>query len=205
MIDLYLAGTANGFRASVALEEASLPYRSHKVDLAKGESHTPEFLKLNPAGLIPVIVDQDGPGGKPLTLAQSGAIILYAAEKAGRFMPKDATRRAMALQWFTQGLSDIAGTSGALFRLENSVPEKISANTEYFRKRLLGFFTVCDTHMTGREFLADEFSVAELMLYPNYALRKPLLEQAGGFSNLHRWGATVGARPGIQKGMKVLG
>jgi|KBSMisStandDraft_5_1062788.scaffolds.fasta_scaffold02365_6 GST-like protein len=205
MIDLYLAGTANGFRASVALEEAGLPYRSHKVDLSKGESHTPEFLKLNPAGLIPVIVDQAGPGGKPLTLAQSGAIILYAAEKAGRFMPKDAHRRAMALQWFTQGLSDIAGTSGALFRVENSVPDKIPGNTEYFRKRLLDFFSVCDAHLADREFLADEFSVAELMLYPNYALRKPLLDGAGGFANLHRWGTTVGSRPGMQKGMKALG
>src|SRR6185312_5424025 len=203
MIDLYLAGTANGFRASVALEEAGLPYRSHKVDLSKGESHTPEFLKLNPAGLIPVIVDQDGPGGKPLTLAQSGAIILYAAEKTGRFMPKDAMRRAMAMQWFTQGLSDVAGTSGALFRVENSVPEKIPANTEYFKKRLLGFFSVCDAHLAKHEFLADEFSVAELMLYPNFAARKVLIDQAGGFANLQRWGAAVGARPGIQKGMKV--
>ena len=205
MIDLYLAGTANGFRASVALDEAGLAYRVHKVDLAKGESHTPEFLKLNPAGLIPVIVDQDGPGGKPLTLSQSGAIILYAAEKAGRFMPMDALRRAMAWQWFTQGLSDVAGTSGALFRIENSVPEKNAANTDYFKKRLLGFFSVCDAHLAGRDFLADEFSIAELTLYPNFALRKPLIDQAGGFSSLQRWGAAVGSRPGIQKGMKVLG
>lgn len=205
MIDLYLAGTANGFRASVALEEADLAYRVHKVDLAKGENHTPAFLTLNPAGLIPVIVDQDGPGGKPLTLAQSGAIILYAAEKAGRFLPKDAGRRAMAYQWFTQGLSDVAGTSGALFRVENSVPEKIPGNTEYFRKRLLGFFSVCDAHLARHEFLADEFSIAELMLYPNYALRKSLLDQAGGFAALHRWGTAVGSRPGIQKGMQVLG
>jgi GST-like protein len=205
MIDLYLAGTANGFRASVALEEANLAYRVHKVDLTKGESHTPEFLKINPAGLIPVIVDHDGPGGKPLTLAQSGAIILYAAEKAGRFLPKDAIRRAMAYQWFTQGLSDVAGTSGALFRMENSVPEKVPGNTEYFRKRLLGFFSVCDAHLAHHEFLADEFSIAELMLYPNYALRKSMLDQAGGFTDLHRWGTAVASRPGIQKGMKVLG
>ena len=205
MIDLYLSATANGFRASVALEEAGLPYRAHKVDLAKGEHRTPEFLKLNPAGLIPVIVDQDGPGGKPLTLSQSGAIILYAAEKTGKFLPKDAIRRAMAWQWFTQALSDVAATSGALFRTENSVPEKIAANADYFRKRLLGFFSVCDAHLAGRDFLADEFSVAELMLYPNFSLRKPLLDEAGGFANLQRWGAAVGARPGIQKGMKVLG
>ena len=113
MIDLYSAGTANGFRASVALEEAGLPYHLHKVDLAKGEHRRAEFLKRNPAGLIPVIVDQDGPGGKPLTLSQSGAIILYAAEKTGKFLPKDAIRRAMAWQWFTQALSDVAATSGA--------------------------------------------------------------------------------------------
>ena len=205
MIDLYLAGTANGLRASVALEEAGLPYRVHKVDLAKGEHRTPEFLKLNPAGLIPVIVDQDGPGGKPLTLSQSGAIILYVAEKAGRFLPKDAVRRAMAWQWFAQGLSDVAATSGALFRVENSVPEKIAGNTDYFKKRLLGFFAVCDTHLAGRDFLADEFSVAELMLFPNFALRKSMIDEAGGFANLQRWGAAVGSRPGMQKGMKVLG
>ena len=205
MIDLYLSGTANGFRASVALEEAGLPYRTHKVDLAKGEHRSPEFLKLNPASLIPVIVDQDGPGGKPLTLSQSGAIILYAAEKAGKFLPKDAVRRVMAWQWFTQGLSDVAGTSGALFRTENSVPEKIAANTDYFKTRLLGFFSVCDAHLASHDFLADEFSVAELMLYPNFSLRKPLLDEAGGFANLQRWGVAVGARPGIQKGMKVLG
>lgn len=205
MIDLYLAGTANGLRASVALEEAGLPYRIHKVDLAKGEHRTPEFLKLNPAGLIPVIVDQEGPGGKPLTLSQSGAIILYVAEKSGRFLPKDPVRRVMAWQWFTQGLSDVAGTSGALFRVENSIPEKIAGNTDYFKKRLLGFFSVCDAHLAGHEFLADEFSVAELMLYPNFALRKQMIDQAGGFANLQRWGAAIGARPGIQKGMKVLG
>ena len=205
MIDLYLAGTANGFRASVALEEAGLAYRVHKVDLAKGESRSAEFLKLNPAGLIPVIVDHDGPGAKPLTLCQSGAIILYAAERAGKFMPKDPLRRAMAWQWFTQGLSDIAGTSGALFRVENSVPEKNPANTDYFRKRLLGFFSTCDAHLSGREFLADEFSIAELMLYPNFAARKSLIDEAGGFANLQRWGAAVGERPATRKGMKVLG
>ena len=205
MIDLYLAGTANGLRASVVLEEAGLPYRVHKVDLAKGEHRTPEFLKLNPAGLIPVIVDQDGPGGKPLTLPQSGAIILYVAEKTGRFLPKDAVRRAMAYQWFAQGLSDVAATSGALFRVENSVPEKIAGNTDYFKKRLLGFFSVCDARLAGRDFLADEFSVAELMLFPNFALRKSMIDEAGGFANLQRWGAAVGSRPGMQKGMKVLG
>lgn len=205
MIDLYSAGTANGFRASVALEEAGLSYRVHKVDLARGEHRDTEFLKLNPAGLIPVIVDQDGPGGKPITLSQSGAIILYIAEKTGKFLPKDAARRAVTMQWFMQGATDVAATSGAIFRLENSVPEKIPSSIEYFKQRLLGFFSVCDAQLAGRAYLADELSVADLMLYPNFALRKPLIDQAGGFANLQRWGATMASRPAVQKGMKVFG
>ena len=94
MIDLYMWGTGNGLRASLALAETGLAHRVHKVDLTKGEQRTPEFLKLNPAGAIPVIVDQDGPGGRPLTLTQSGAIVVYCCEKAAKFIPT-ATRKAI--------------------------------------------------------------------------------------------------------------
>jgi GSH-dependent disulfide-bond oxidoreductase len=205
MIDLYISGTANGYRASVALEEAGLAYRVRKVDLAKGEHRTPEYLNINPAGLIPAMVDPQGPGGKPATVTQSGAIILYAAEKSGKFLPSDPARRAMAWQWFMQGATDVAATSGALFRVENSVPAKDEGNTQYFRQRLLGFFAVCDAHLASHEYLADEFSIAELMLYPNFALRKPLMDQAGGFTHLQRWGAAIATRPAVERGMKALG
>jgi GSH-dependent disulfide-bond oxidoreductase len=201
MIDLYFAGTANGQRAAIALEETGLRYRLHKVDLAKGEQRTPAFRKLNPAGLIPVIVDPEGPGGKALTLSQSGAIILYCAEKSGKFLPRDAAVRALALQWLMQAASDIAGTSGTIFRLESSAPEKSAANVEYFKKRLLDFFTVCDQALQEREYLAGEFTVADLMLYPNFAARKALLDQAGGLPSLQRWGAKMAARPGVARGM----
>jgi len=203
MIDLYVAGTANGLRASVALEEAGLPYRAHKVDLAKGEQRSPEFLKLNPAGLVPVIVDDDGPGGKPLTLSQSGAILLYAADKSGRLLPKDAARRAVALQWLLQAASDISGASNAVFHVDTRAPEKSAANLGYFKTRLVDFFAICDRRLAGRDFLADELSVADLMLYPNFALRKPLLDEAGGLPNLQRWGAAMAARDGVARGMKV--
>lgn len=205
MIDLYLAGTANGLRASITLDECGLSYQPHKVDLAKGEQRTPEFLKLNPAGQIPVIVDSEGPGGKPLTLCQSGAIILYLAEKTGKFLPRDPARRAIALQWFMQGATDVAPTSGAIFQLEVVAPEKSPPIVEHFKKRLLNFFAVCDRQLEGREFLAGEISVADLMLYPNFSARKALVDQAGGFANLQRWGAAIAARPGVARGMKVLG
>lgn len=201
MIDLYMWGTANGLRASVALAECGLEHRIHKVDVTKGATRTPEFLKLNPAGAIPVIVDQDGPGGQPLTLTQSGAIVVYACEKAGRFIPTDGRRRALAAQFFAMAASDIAGTSGTIFRLEFMVPEKSAANTDFFKNLLINYFRVIDGHLAGRKFLADEISFADLMLYPNYAVRKALIEAAGDLPNLAAWGARMAARPGVQKGM----
>ena len=205
MIELYLAPTANGLRAAVALEECGLAYTPHKIDLTKGEHRAAEFLKLNPAAQIPVIVDQDGPGGKPLTLSQSGAIILYCAEKSGKFLPKDPARRVLALQWFMQAATDVAPASNAIFHLEMVAPEKNEAITDHFRKRLLSFFAVCDARLTGSEYLAGELSIADFQLYPNYFARKALIDGAGGFANLHRWGAAMAARPGVAKGMKPLG
>jgi len=201
MIDLYMWGTSNGLRASVALAECGLEHRVHKVDIAKGEAKTPEFLKLNPAGAIPVIVDHDGPGGKPLVLAQSGAIVVYACEKAARFIPTDLRRRALAAQFFAMAASDVAGTSGTIYRLEFMVPEKSAANADFFKNQLLGYFRVIDRHLAGREYLADEISFADLMLYPNFFARKSLIEAAGGMSNLTAWAARMAARPGVRKGM----
>ena len=201
MIDLYMWGTANGLRASLALAECGLEHRIHKVDITKGEAKKPEFLKLNPAGAIPVMVDQDGPGGRPLTLAQSGAIVVYACEKAGRFIPTQPRRRALAAQYFAMALSDVAGTSGAIFRLEFVVPEKSAANVDYFKGMLLNYFRVIDQHLAGREFLADELSFADLALYPNYAARKALIDAAGGMDHLRGWGERMAARPGVRQGM----
>lgn len=201
MIDLYFAPTGNGLRATVALEETGLPYRVHRLDLYKGEQHTPEFLKINPAGMIPVIVDPDGPGGKPLTLNQSGAILLYCAEKSGQFIPADATTRALAMQFFVQAASDISGASMTIFRLEVTAPEKSAANVDYFKKRLRDAFLVCEQALQVNEYLAGELSVADLMLYPSFALRRSLVEHDDAFTNLCRWADNMASRPAIQRGM----
>lgn len=205
MIDLYLAGTSNGLRAAVALEECELAYRPHRVDLTKGEHRKPEYLALNPAGLIPTIIDDDGPGGKPLTLSQSGAIVLYCAEKSGKFIPRDPARKAMALQWFMQAASDVAGAGTMIFWYGLAAPDKTPANAAWLEKRFLTALAVADKHLAAHEYLAEEISVADLLLYPNYATRKALLDKAGGFTHLHRWGAAMAARPGVQRGMAVLG
>ena len=201
MIDLYMAGTGNGQRAAIAFEETGLAYKVHKLNLAKGEQKTPEFLKINPAGAIPAIVDNEAAGGKPINLSQSAAIILYAAEKSGKLLPKDPTRRAQALQWLMQAASDCSGTSTAIFVLGNVAPEKSPANVEFFEKRLLKFLGDCDRQLDGKDFLVGEMSVADLALYPVVAARRALIDKAEGLANLKRWANAMGARPGIQKGM----
>jgi GST-like protein len=203
MIDLYTAGTANGHRAAVALEESGLAYRVHKLNLQAGDQRKPEYLAINPAGAIPAIVDQEGPGGKPLALAQSGAIVLYVAEKSGKFIPKDPARRIAALQWLMQACSDVAGTSGAIFQLSMVAPEKSAANVEFFEKRLVNALRVADARLADREYLVDEISVADLALYPVVATRKPVIEKHGGLPNLAKWAERMAARPGVGKGMQV--
>jgi len=203
MIDLYTSGTANGHRAAIALEESGLAYRAHKLNLQAGDQRKPDYLRINPAGAIPAIVDDEGPGGKPLALAQSGAIVLYVAEKSGRFLPRDPARRAAALQWLMHACSDVAGASGTIFQLSMAAPEKSAANVEFFEKRLVNALRVADGRLADREFLVDEISVADLALYPVVATRKPVIDKHGGLPHLAKWAERMASRPGIAKGMQV--
>jgi len=202
MIDLYTFNTSNGHRASIILEECGLPYRVHKVDLAKGEQRAPDFLNINPAGAIPAIVDHDVPGG-PLKLSQSGAIMLYAAEKTGRFLPTDPARRAQALQWLMLAVTDVARASTSIFLSSAVLPDKSPANVAYFEEQTLRYLRVAEARLAGRDFLADELSVADFALYPLYAVRKALVDKAGDLPQLTRWSAALAARPGVDKGMRA--
>jgi GST-like protein len=204
MIDVYAYGTGNGLRPCVAMAECELEHTVHKVDLANGENLTPEFLKLNPLGAVPVIVDHDGPGGKPLAISQSAAIVLYAAEKSGRFLPSDAAVRTLALQWLMFDASDIAGTNNAIFMTTMRAPEKVPAAIEMFENRLYSLFGNTDQRLAEVEYLAGEISVADLALYPFVALRKPLLEARDPLPNLERWAASMAVRPGVAKGMAAI-
>jgi GSH-dependent disulfide-bond oxidoreductase len=205
MIELYTAGTGNGQRAAIALEETGLRYRAHKLDFAKNEHRSPEYLKINPAGAIPAIIDPEGPGGKPITLAQSSAILLYCAEKTGTLIPKDPAARARAMQWLMQAVTDCGPTSSAIFAAMNRVPEKSAANTEFLEQRLLGYLAVADGQLEGKDWVAGELSVADLALYPVFRSRKALVDKAPGLANLKRWGAALAARPTIQRAIAACG
>jgi GSH-dependent disulfide-bond oxidoreductase len=205
LIDLYTFATSNGQRAAILLEECALPYRVHWVDLMKGEQNTPEFLKVNPAGAIPVIVDADGPGGKALTLSQSGAIVVYLAEKTGRFIPADPVRRLIALQWLLQATTDAARASAAIFLVSTRVPEKSPGNTAFFEAQCLRYLRNADARLADREYLADELSIADFALFPVYAVRKALVEQAGDMTHLSRWGDAMASRPAVARAMALAG
>lgn len=202
MIDLYMDITANGYRAALLLEESGLAYRPHRVDHHAGETLTPEFVKLSPLSKVPVIVDHDGPGGAPLTLAQSGAIALYVAEKSGRLLPRDDTARFTALQWFFHVMTDHVGTNTGLVFLPR-LPEKPHAAIADFEARLTTYFGRVDRRLAEVDYLAGDISIADLALYPIIVRRPHLLEPAG-LDHLKRWRDRMAARPAVARGLKVL-
>ncbi len=203
MIDLYAAGTSNGMRARIALEECGLPYTLKPVDLTKGEHKTPQFLALNPNGQIPVIVDHDGPGGKPVTLAQSTAILLYCAEKSGKFMPKDAAARPAVLQALMCASTDITPTFGALFGVKRS-KEPHAPTAQMFGDRLREFFKVWDTQLGKQKYAAgNEVTVADLSLLAGYLrIKGAAPEIVEGLANVTRWADEMTARPAVQRAVK---
>lgn len=200
MIDLYAAGTSNGMRARIALEECGLPYTFHPIALDKGEHKAPDFLAMNPNGQIPVIVDRDGPGGKPLTLAQSSAILVYCAEKSGKFMPRDGVARALMLQALMNASTDVTPIFGAYFALVRS-KEPHAPSVQVFKERLRGLFKVWDDQLSKRKYCAgDEVTIADFSLYAGYArmiaVAPDILE---GLAHVARWGKEMDARPAIRR------
>jgi GST-like protein len=203
MIDLYAAGTSNGMRARIALEECGLPYAFHPIALDEGEHKSAAFLAMNPNGQIPVIVDRDGPGGKPLTLAQSTAILVYCAEKSGKFMPQDGAARAAMLQALMNASTDVTPIFGAYFALVRA-KDPHAPSVQVFKDRLRGLFKVWDDQLGARKYCAGgEVTIADFSLYAGYvrmmAVVPDILE---GFANVARWGRDMAARPAIQRATK---
>ncbi len=204
MIDLYAAGTSNGMRARIALEECGLAYTFHPVDLAKGEHKTPQFLAMNPFGVIPVMIDRDGPGGKPLTLHQSSAILVYAAEKSGRFLPKDPAARAATWQALMSGSTDVTPTFGVVNGLARAKEPHVPS-VQAFKDRLRALFQVWDGLLAKSKYAAgSEVTIADFSLYAGYWRTKGAMpELVAGMPNLERWAGEMAARPAIQRATRL--
>jgi glutathione S-transferase len=203
MIDLYAAGTSNGIRARIALEECGLAYTLHPIALEKGEQRSPQFLTLNPMGQIPVMVDREGPDGKPLTLSQSTAILMYAAEKTGKFLPKDSTKRPAMLQALMSASTDVTPTIGTVFGIVRG-KDPHAPTAEMFKGRVKGMFKVWDDVLAKRKYAAgEELTIADFSLYAGYVRAKAVIaETCEGLPNLERWAKEIGARAGVQRAVK---
>jgi GST-like protein len=204
MIDLYCAATSNSMRARIALEECGLKYKFHPVALDKGEQRTVKFLtELNPNGQVPVIVDPEGPGGKPVTVAQSTAILIYAAEKSGKYMPKDAAARPAFWEALMSASTDITPTLGSIFAIVRS-KEPHGPSAQLFKDRWKQYLKVWDERFGEQKYAAGkELTIADFSLYAGYARAKAAVpDLCEGFPNVERWAGELAARPAIQRAMK---
>ncbi|HEU4924162.1 MAG TPA: glutathione S-transferase family protein [Burkholderiales bacterium] len=203
MIDLYAAGTSNGMRARIALEECGLAYKLHPIALEKGENKTPQFMALNPNAQIPVIVDHEGPGGKPVTVSQSSAILVYAAEKSGKYIPKDPAARPAFWQALMSASTDMTPTLGAIFQIVRS-KEPHCPSADLFKGRCKQYLRVWDDRLGKQKDAAgNELTIADFSLYAGYARAKGSIpELCEGFPNVARWAEEMAARPAIQRALK---
>ncbi len=210
-LQLYSLPTPNGVKVSIMLEEIGLPYEPHLVDIGKNESWTPEFLSLNPNGKIPAIVDPDGPGGAPLGLFESGAILLYLAEKTGRLLPSDAARRYETIQWVFFQMAAIGPMFGQLGFFHRFAGREIEDKRplERYRaesKRLLG---VLDTRLAGRDWImGEDFTIADIScvgwvrnLVGFYEARE--LVAFDSLAHVPAWLERALARPAVQRGLHI--
>lgn len=204
MITLYTWSTPNGRKVSIALEELALPYEVRPVDITSGEQHEADFLKLNPNNKIPVIVDPDGPDGKPITVIESGAILIYLAGKTGRLLPTDLRARLEAIQWLMFQMGSVGPMLGQAHHFLRFAPEVIPYALERYSKEALRIYGVLNTRLEGREWLAGgEYSIADIATFPWIARHDWQGIDLKRFPNVKRWFEALQARPAVQRGMAV--
>ena len=201
MIDLYTWSTPNGRKVSVMLEECGLPYRVHPVNIGAGEQFRPEFLALNPNNRIPVIVDPDGPGGRPLTLFESGAILIYLADKTGKFFPQD--RKYLVLQWLMFQMGGVGPMFGQAHHFMRAKKDEIPYGTERYGAEAKRLYGVLEKRLGEAPFLAEEYSIADIATYPWVARHEWHRVDLAQFRNVRRWYDAIGARPAVARGMAV--
>ena len=200
MIDLYTAATPNGYKISIALEEFGLPYNVRPLNLKAMDQKKPEFLAINPNGRIPAIVDRDA---GDFAVFESGAILLYLADKCRKLLPADARGRSVVTQWLMwqmSGLGPMQGQANVFFRY---FPEKIQPAIDRYQNETRRLYGVMDTRLAGNEWLAGKYSIADIACYPWIAQHEWSGIELTPFANLQRWFGAMGQRPAVVKGMCV--
>ena len=203
MIDLYTWGTPNGRKVSIMLEETGLPYRVHKIDISKGDQFKPEYIAINPNSKIPAIVDPEGPGGKPLVLFESGAILIYLAEKTGKFVPKDPVARYVVLEWLMFQMGGVGPMFGQVHHFLRAAPEPVPYAIERYGKETRRLYVVLDARLEKADYLAGAYSIADIATYPWVARHEWHKVALADFPNVERWYRKIEARPAVARGMQV--
>lgn len=200
MIDLYTAATPNGKKVTIALEEMGLDYNLIPLNLKEKEQHKAEFLKINPNGRIPAIVDRDE---DDFAIFESGAILLYLAEKTGELMPRDVKGRSRVIQWLMfqmGGVGPMMGQANVFYRY---FPEKIPSVIERYHREVKRLFTVMDTHLQDKEYLAGDYSIADIANWAWVRTHRWSGVEFAELTNLKRWLYQIGERPAVQKGNEL--
>jgi GST-like protein len=202
MIQLYTWATPNGKKASIMLEEVELSYEVHPINIAKGDQLKPEYLAINPNNKIPAIIDSDGPGGKSLKLFESGAILMYLAEKTGKFLPHEPAKRYEVIQWLMfqmGGVGPMFGQANYFYRLEEKVPFAV----ERYYKEAIRLYKVLEQTLGQRDYLAGEYSIADIATYPWVGRHDGHNVKLEEFPNVKRWFDGISQRPAVKRGMAV--
>jgi len=199
MIDLYIFTTPNGRKASIMLEETGLPYSVHVIDIRKDDQFTPEFVAINPNSKIPAIVDQDA----GITVFESGAILIYLAEKVGQLLPTETQSRFNVLQWLMFQMGSVGPMFGQLNHFRKFAPEQIPYAIARYEKETLRLYSVLDRQLADQEFVCGDYSIADIAIFPWVAIYEFQGLTLDSHPHLKRWVETVQGRPAVQRGMNV--
>ncbi len=196
MIDLHYWPTPNGHKITLFLEEAGLPYRIHPVNISKGEQFAPDFLAIAPNNRMPAIVDTaPADGGAPVSVFESGAILLYLAEKTGRFLSTDPRERVATTEWLMWQMGGLGPMAGQNHHFNRYAPEKLPYAIDRYVRETARLYGVLDRRLAGREYLAGEYSIADMACYPWIVPHELQQQDLGDFPDLQRWFAAIAARP----------
>ena len=204
MIDLYTWGTPNGRKVSIMLEECGLEYRVHSIDIGKGDQFKPEFVAINPNSKIPAIVDSEGPDGKPISLFESGAILIYLAGKTGKFLPQSVRDKYDALQWLMFQMGGVGPMFGQAHHFIRAKKDEVPYGTERYVKEAKRLYGVMDKQLADHPYLAaGEYTIADIATYPWAARHTWHRVDLAEFPNVKRWFDTISRRPAVVRGMAV--
>ena len=205
MIDLYTWPTPNGHKIHIMLEETGLPYRIIPINIGKGDQFDPAFLKISPNNKMPAIVDPDGPGGEPISLFESGAILIYLADKTGQFLPPEPRARYTVLQWLMFQMGSIGPMLGQAHHFRIYAPEKIEYAVDRYTQEAGRLYRVVDRRLGEAPWLGgDDYSIADMATFPWLRRYERQGQDLADFPNLARWYERMMERPAVQRGLQVL-